>query len=659
MGPACPAEPGSASPGSPGSASPCSPGAASPGLPGAASPGLPGSASQDSPRSASPSSPSSGLPGAASAGAPTEGGSGARPKVSFVAQDRLRLEVEAQKQKVREAIAERGAEVDDASSGIASVVFPEWLVRRADFQYVFPRFAERELDEISLVAFAMSKDPKERTSFDVDKTVAFLSRVPCLASLPSALCRLLCKSVRVSRRRHGAQLFAEGDHASQFFVVLEGLVEELDKEGDVILAVGPGGAVARNALSGSVDTTHEHAAVCVAVPRAGEAGTRRGSIKLPHRELAGAGAGAGAGVGGAPPPPHADDAAVVLLDLGAQDYRATCKLFFQAQNQQLSRFLLSQVALFASWSKHRVNQVAPLMSRRAFRKGEAVFQIGDPARELLVLLSGSCDVQRDVTKARTNRWPSKIETVLVPTPRGTHSEARKLLEHDTRLTRATKSVLLGELQPGDYLGEECVIGYDVRRTTVVARGPVEVLVLAVERTVGMFPSRIIEELRHKHHALFTSDDAIFEKVERDHVVEQQYKHLKRASMGHEYLRRLEESERKVRDEQRRRDDEGHRRRQRARQPQRQQRQQQLLLQQRQQQQQQQQLDAQTADQKRLEVSSSAPQLTRPASTPSTPSIRSTQSTQSTQSTASPLGVESKGGRARAHILPPLAVAIAG
>jgi CRP-like cAMP-binding protein len=417
--------------------------------------------------------------------------------------------------------------------------------------------------------------------------------------------------------------------------VLEGRVEELDKEGDVILAVGPGGAVARNALSGNVDTTHEHAAVCVAVPRASEAGARRGSLKLPHRELAGASAGAGA--------PHADDAAVLLLDLGAQDYRATCKLFFQAQNQQLSRFLSSQVALFASWSKHRVNQVAPLMSRRAFRKGEAVFQIGDPARELLVLLSGSCDVQRDVTKARTNRWPSRIETVLVPTPRGTHSEARKVLEHDTRLTRATKSVLLGELQPGDYLGEECVIGYDVRRTTVVARGPVEVLVLAVEHTVGMFPSRIIEELRHKHHALFTSDDAIFEKVERDHVIEQQYRLLKRASLGHEYLRRLEEIERKARDEQRRRDDEGHRRRQRAQRQQRRQQQQH-------QQQHQQQLDAQTTNHKRLEVSSSVPQLTGPAST------RSIRSTPSTQSTASLLGVESKGGRA--HMLPPLEVAVA-
>jgi hypothetical protein len=319
---------------------------------------------------------------------------------------------------------------------------------------------------------------------------------------------------------------------------------------------------------------------------------------------------------------------VLLLDLGAQDYRATCKVFFQAQNQQLSRFLSSQVALFASWSKHRVNQVAPLMSRRTFRQGEAVFQIGDPAKELLVLLSGSCDVQRDVTKTRANRWPSKIETVLVPTPRGTHSEARKVLEHDTRLTRATKSVLLGELQPGDYLGEECLIGYDVRRTTVVARGPVEVLALAVEHTVGMFPSRVVEDLRHKHHALFTSDDAIFEKVERDHVIEQQYKSLKRASLGHEYLRRLEESERKTRDEQRRRNDEGRRRRLRAKQ------------------QQQHQQQHQQQQQTHLEESNSAPQLTQMVSTSSR---RSARSTQSTNSTASLPSVE---GGAR---LPPIAV----
>lgn len=463
-------------------------------------------------------------------------------------------------------------------------IFPSWLKARPDFQYVFPRFSLRTLEDRQLVAFAMSKEVKHRTTFDIDQTVKFMSQFKGLQHLPEPLFRQLCKLARQTTYKPGQVIHKGGDHAQVFYMVLSGTVHLLDDDGKLAEIVKPGSAFGHGALSGDLDVNHPYTAIArEGAPilarklskqsiqsDASESGaltsSRNGKAKLrspKHQNQKKSKLNANAPntfmpsvfnwvecnadaaaehstnhAGGTSPPSTAPP--IIVLELGAQDFRATCKLYFQTKNSQLSKFLSSHVRLFSKWSKHRVNQVAPLLKEKTFSPGQVIQKSGDSAEEMYFVYRGTCTVQREISTLRLNKWPKTASQKIAFTPRGVNQVCKKSLEHEVRETKVIKSIKLAELSAGNYFGEEFLIGFDKRRTTVVASSMMQVLVIPNKHLTNMFTARMIEDMRTKHFALFTSEEAIMEKYEREFKLEQQYEHLKMSSLGPGYRKRMEE-----------------------------------------------------------------------------------------------------------------------
>jgi len=442
--------------------------------------------------------------------------------------DIVQKEISLQKYKVKEKFGlfnnEEAISLDDKPSRNAhdQQIFPKWLTDREDFQYVFPRFATYSIDAISLVAFAMEKDVKSRTSYDINKTVAFMTQFEPLRRLPADLCKNLCKSIRLTYYKPGTTLCTVGGVAQTFFMILQGKVNLINQDGKVVQQIGKIQSFGDNALSEHLDGVYKYTAVTTA--------EKTTSAK----------------------PGNAEDAVVekatpvVVLEMAAQDYRATRKLYFQSLNHHVSRFLQENVKLFDNWSKHRVNQVAPLLTQRFFRPNEMIQKTGEDAEELFFVHQGVCVVQREIVQARQNRWPAATATGNRESNPNLHDAGNAVTTvvvgkrgYEERQARSIKSVLLAELHAGDYFGEEFLIGYSKRRTTVLAKGNTQVLALPKEYVRNMFTTRMIEELRKKHHAMFTSDEAIMADYEREHALRQRYQQLKIQSFGPKYRQRAE------------------------------------------------------------------------------------------------------------------------
>ncbi len=451
----------------------------------------------------------------------------------------VQREIEIQKRKVKEQFHIREAsgldltEGEEKKNSVSEEIFPTWLRDREDFQYVFPRFSKTSRNEINFVAFAISKEPKMRTSFDIETTVNFLRQFLAFSSLPEELCKTLCKFVRLVEKKAGMGIFEQANPAHSWYVLLRGKVELRNKNSNVTKVLQPGSSFGDNALSDLLDEAYGYTASTIAddsllqrnhclvqkkrqqqqqqqqpVPDSMDEAKANENPDLPV--LIGSG----------------EKDTIIMLELGAQDYRSSCKMFNQSQSTRISKFLQTQVKLFSKWSKHRVNQVAPLLRERSFRPGELIQRTGDPADELYFLYEGVCQVQKEISKMRTNKWPKSA------------NEKRKL-EYDTREVRSVKNICLANLHPGDYFGEDFLIGYADRQTTVISSGFARVFVLPRGDVQKIFTSRMLEEMKTAHKKLFISDEAIMAKHEREHRLRQEFNHLKLSSLGPAYQKRME------------------------------------------------------------------------------------------------------------------------
>ncbi|CAK9012813.1 NADH-cytochrome b5 reductase-like protein (B5R), partial [Durusdinium trenchii] len=478
------------------------------------------------------------------------GGSGAQPAVAEVAAVARQRDQELLRYK-REL----------ASAVQSDGVFPSWLTARSDFQYVFPRYATQPIDSLSLVAFAMSKEVKQRTSFDIDHTLGFMQQFSPFCDMATELVRNLCKLMRLVKYAPGAELFSETSPASHFGMILHGEVEIFDPALRTVTVLGPNSCFAEIALSD--DSDRAHSTRCLSRgssppqrsarfqgPSEGE--PRRSCSPRPRLgDTMGVTFAGGSGAAGKedaeqqtendwshhPVPDMFAGSETIVLELAGQDFRATSKLFNQTQNSFQSKFLQTHVELFRKWSKHRINQIAPLLVRRSYKPGEVVQKSGDPATELYFVLTGQCKVEREIVRTHRNKWP-----VLKPGSRE--------LQHQVRETRVTKSVQLANVGPGQYFGEEFLVGFGSRRTTVTAQRLSQILVLRDEDAKAIFTTRMREEMRRIHHAMFTSDEAILAKYEREQKLRHQFQLLKRSALGPLYEQRVAAKRDQARDRRR-------------------------------------------------------------------------------------------------------------
>src|SRR5216684_7488172 len=101
--------------------------------------------------------------------------------------------------------------------------------------------------------------------------------------------------------------------------------------------------------------------------------------------------------------------------------------------------LLSQVPLFAELATDRIHELAQIVRRRTYHRGETIFHKGDPGNGLYILTGG------------------QVKIVL---PSETGEEA-----------------VLAMLEPGEFFGELALFDGQPRSATVVAVQNTEVLVL--------------------------------------------------------------------------------------------------------------------------------------------------------------------------------------
>lgn len=389
----------------------------------------------------------------------------------------------------------------ESSTNINESIFPDWLARREDFQCVFPRFSSKPIEIEDLVLFGMEKEVKTRTGMDIDTAVRFLQKFDSFRDMSPDFCRNLTKIMHVSRHRPGEILFKQNEAANMVYFVLRGIVElrmrDAARSQNSIVQLQRGECCGTEALSHDLDRRNKADACCVS--------DDEGKVTE-----------------------------IVVLALSGQDLRSTTKVYLQSQHARLSRFLQTQVPLFRGWSKHRVNQVAPLLTERRFRPGDIVQHTGDLAADLYFVYEGACDAEREVSRTQTNRWPKSLLRV----------ESACTLEHEQRETRMVKSVKLAELGPGAYFGEEFLIGYVKKRTTVTATKMTTLLCLPKEQSAELFSTRMIQDIRQRHDALFTSDEEILAEHERAQRLEGDYERLKRAAFGPAYLQRSRKSHNK-------------------------------------------------------------------------------------------------------------------
>ncbi|GBG27347.1 Potassium voltage-gated channel subfamily H member 6 [Hondaea fermentalgiana] len=462
--------------------------------------------------------------------------------------------------KQRRQAAKRYAELESLRTALDEAqneesVFPEWLSRREDFQCVFPRYSSKPMELEDLVLFGMDKEVKLRTSMDIDTTVRFVQRCPAFKDMSPDLCRGLTKFMHISRHPPGTTLFEQNEAANVVYFILRGCVElrrgpsaaaggerrqeEIQLGATFTRKLRRGECCGIEALSLDLDRTNRYEARCVADDTACSGSSDTRAVKSPGAEesLAGAGASSMYASMRRSPLVSMDETAVsapdiVLLALSGQDCRTTTKVHLQSQHARLSKFLQTQLPLFRGWSKHRVNQVAPLLVERRYRPGDVIQRTGDPAGDLFFVYQGTCDAEREVSRVHTNRWPKALSRDRAANLRG--------IEHEQRETRMVKSVKLAELRPGTYFGEEALIGYSKRRTTVTATRMTTLLCLPKENLHEMFSTRMVQDIKQRHDALFTSDEEILAEHEHTQRLEREYELLKRAAFGPAYLRRAQQ-----------------------------------------------------------------------------------------------------------------------
>jgi len=383
-------------------------------------------------------------------------------------------EIACQKSQVREKFGKLSDDVDDDELCIlesTNDVFPTWLTKRNDFQKLFPQYGNSLMNQRETVLFAMQKDVTERTRSDMDHIVNFISQFPILGQLPKQLRRNLAKHLRLCCYEANSVICTNGAPANIFFMILDGKV----RAGDGTL--DKGGSFGVNALTGNLESVFNSNVATVSK--------------------------------------------TAMLELGAQDYRVIWKTYYQSRNNRLSKFLQNNVPLFTNWTKHRVNQISPLIQEKIYHAGDVIYSNDKYADYFYIVHIGVCVAEHQVVYDKSNKWPIK--------------SINGCKSYEEKLNAVKKSVVLCELKPGDYFGEECVCDIPVYKTRATAKTMCQLFRIEKHYALSIFSSRTKEDMNSKHR--LKSDEEIIADHERQLKLQREYKKFKDDSFGPAYSSR--------------------------------------------------------------------------------------------------------------------------
>ena len=381
---------------------------------------------------------------------------------------------------------------NDSEDNIDSV-YPNWLVKRTDFQTVFTRFNDPfddkklSLDEAAEVALRLT--PSERSDENIHQLSRWFQAKSDFARQLNDKTRYKMSSYLTLRELAPQEyVFQEGDEGDAFYIVFSGevaVVQGVDKR--IVARIGPGSPFGQTALQSDQ-------------PRnAGIAATENGSK---------------------------------LVRLSKIHYNLILKNQEKLLIKEARTFFREVCPLSRNWPLSRTDNLAQQVLWIYLDQRKHVFREGDDTGGLYFLVSGECSACRTLKYSTNNSWPT--------VDRSGKSKRR------SRPCKQFIDVKLRKLLPGDCFGEDWLMpDVDKRLYDVQVQSPTAVfVVISADRAKYYFDNDVQDMIFRNTEILHKPEQFVKDLYEGSMKRLQYYASLRRSSLGKTYDRRTRTSSRK-------------------------------------------------------------------------------------------------------------------
>ena len=382
---------------------------------------------------------------------------------------------------------------NDADEDIDSV-YPNWLVKRQDFQMVFTRFNDPfddkklSLDEAAEVALRLP--PGERSDENIHQLSRwFLAKSDFARQLDDKTRYRMCECLTLRILGPEEYVFKEGDEGDAFYIVFSGEVAVIQgAEERIVARIGPGSPFGQTALQSDM-------------PRnASIAATQNGSE---------------------------------LVRLSKIHYNLILKKQEKDKIKEARTFFREVCPLSCNWPLSRSDNMARLVVWVYKDQRDHVFREGEDTGGLYFLVSGECSACRTLKYNTNNSWPTVDED----------GRAKRR----SRPCKQLVDVKLRKLLPGDCFGEDCIIpGVDKRMYDVqVQSAHAAFVVIGADRAKYCFDTDVQDTVFRNTEILHKPEQYVKNLYESSIKRLRYYASLRRASLGKIYNRRTRSSNRKL------------------------------------------------------------------------------------------------------------------
>ena len=382
-------------------------------------------------------------------------------------------------------------------------LFPMWVKKRKDFQRVFNRFNERVIPINMRVVVPIRKHPEERSDDDVKIIMKWVRQFDSLCHLNKQRLRIVCQKIKHKELVKGEKLYQQGDTEQVYYMVVSGSLRTYSK---------PSTASSSKTRSKSNDSSLPsitNGRKYKASDDFGQDALELNNTTSTRQETC-----------------EALESHTIVAMLRGYTYRESMKNFESMRTNSNRDFLESSVPLVNGWSWQRLLQLAEMLELERYPAGSTIAKQGDPAEKMYFIRKGTVSIMRAIEYVKSNKWPTSKhskETI-------THT-----VKHNVELDKSFK---------GDYCCEEGVLGLNIRKCTVVAQTPVELLSLTKE-DANMIISRQAKKIMSKRveKRFQSSDDVAKEYLMKKHENKAKEK-AKSLTYGIRYYTRKKNGERK-------------------------------------------------------------------------------------------------------------------
>ena len=374
-------------------------------------------------------------------------------------------------------------------------VYPNWLVRRQDFQMVFTRFNnpmdDKQLSLHEAAKVALDIAPEKRSDENIHQLSRwFLQKSDVGRQLDDKTRYRMCECLTLRRLGRSEFVFHEGDEGDAFYIVFSGEVAVIQGvEERVVARIGAGASFGQTALQSDM-------------PRnASIAATENGSE---------------------------------LVRLSKINYNLILKKQEKDKIKEARTFFREVCPLSRNWPLSRSDNMARLVVWVYKDQRDHIFREGEDTGGLYFLVRGECSACRVLGYSTNNSWPSVDK----------YGKGRK----KKRPCKQLVDVKLRKLTPGDCFGEDCIMPnvnrrmYDVQ----VQSSTAAFVVIGADRAKFCFDNDVQDTIFRNTEILHKPERWIKDLYESSMKRLRYYANLRRESLGRSYRHRMKHSSRRPR-----------------------------------------------------------------------------------------------------------------